>query len=109
MSYRVADIAAAARKNRHYRRVLFTNGDTQIVLMSIEPSESIPLEVHDGAQWFFTVAGRGRVTYGHRRSKQLTPGSAVLVSSGMPHVVKVARGARDPLQLYTIYCPPQHA
>jgi hypothetical protein len=41
------DIAAAARDNDAFRRVLHTTGHTQLVVMTLKPGEDIGAEVHE--------------------------------------------------------------
>lgn len=39
-------------KNNNYRKVLYTDSKQQLVVMSLNPGEDIPLESHNGSQFF---------------------------------------------------------
>lgn len=46
-------------KNTLYRKIIYTNINIQLVLMSLKPGESIPYEKHNGSQFFKIEAGKG--------------------------------------------------
>ena len=105
MSYST-DIQRAARENDDFRRVLHTTERTQLVLMSVQPGDDIGLETHDLDQVLVFVAGTGYSLLGGRRS-DVGPGTTVVVPAGTEHNF-VNTGA-EPLRLFTIYAPPEHA
>ncbi len=102
----VADVAAAARSNDAYRRVLFTGAKTQLVVMSIPVGGDIGAEAHPNVeQLIFIVDGRGKAVLPGAESP-LGPGDVVVVPPGTRHdVVNVGSG---PLRIYTIYAPANH-
>ena len=102
----VTDIKAAAKANDLYRKVLFTGPKSQLVLMCLRPGEEIGAEVHDGDQVIYVVDGVGFVSLGGHR-EEIEKGSIVFVPAGVTH--NVVNGESDPLKLFTIYAPPQHA
>ena len=95
-------------QNRFFRRVLFTGGHAQLVLMCLQPREEIGEEVHATVDQFFRVeSGSARVTFNKTEKRLVKAGSAFVVPAGTLH--NVANPSKDrPLHLYTIYSPPQH-
>jgi mannose-6-phosphate isomerase-like protein (cupin superfamily) len=102
----VSDIANAARKNDNYRNVIFTGPKSQLVLMSLLPGEEIGAEVHDGDQILYIVDGEGRAVL-DGVDEEIEKGSLVFVPTGVRHNVVCDKG--EPLKLFTLYAPPQHA
>ena len=100
------DIEKLTEENSDFRRVLYTGHNLQLVLMSIRPGEEIGEEVHhDRDQFFRFEAGEGEVSIDgtvHR----VKADDAVIVPQGAVHNVKSV--GSSPLQLYTIYGPPEH-
>lgn len=103
----VGDIEKMTEHNADFRRVLYTGKKLQLVLMSIAPGDEIGEEVHrDGDQFFRVEQGRGEVTIdGHRSSVERA--FAFVVPAGARHNVR--NTGAEPLKLYTVYGPPQHA
>lgn len=100
------DIHRAAETNTDFRRVLYTTPLSQLVLMNVQPGEDIGLETHDLDQVLVFVSGRGEsVLEGARH--EISPGTVVVVPAGTEHNF-VNTGA-EPLKLYTVYAPPEHA
>lgn len=100
------DIEQATRENTDFRRVLFTDTNSQLVLMSIVPGEEIGEEVHDGIDQFIRIeAGSGVVTL-DGEAIEVKDGSAVVIPAGTRHNVQNT-GSED-LKLYTLYTPPEH-
>ena len=57
----IGDIEALTIANAHFRRVLYTGRNLQLVLMTLQPGEEIGEEVHDDRDQFFRVEeGRAR-------------------------------------------------
>jgi mannose-6-phosphate isomerase-like protein (cupin superfamily) len=99
--------ANLARNNADYRRVLFTAPHTQLVLMAIPAGDEIPQEVHRKAdQIIIIVEGQGEAILDGNPSP-FKKDSVVIVPSGTKHCIK--NTGSQPLKLYTIYSPPQHA
>ena len=103
----VNDIEDLTRHNSDFRRVLYTGKNLQLVLMAIAPGEDIGEEVHPDRDQFFRVEkGKGEVTIDGRRTK-IAADSAILVPAGARHNVR--NTGEEPLKLYTLYGPPEHA
>jgi len=102
----VTDIKKAAKENDAFRRVVFTAGKSQLVLMSLLPGEEIGAEVHDGDQVLYIVDGEGvAVIDGARQA--IEKGSIVFVPAGAHH--NIVNTDHEPMKLFTVYAPPQQA
>lgn len=102
----VVNIERATLDNEFYRRVIYTDGYSQTVLMSLLPGEDIPLETHTGSQFIRIEAGSGEITL-DGVVYALYDGVAVNILPGTQHYVK--NTGADRLQLYSIYSPPEHS
>lgn len=101
----ITNIEKETIENTDYRRVLYTSGHSQLVLMSLAPGEEIGEEVHDLDQFFRFEAGEGTVMIDgveHRVGAD----DAVVVPEGASH--NVINTGKIALKLYTIYSPPEH-
>jgi mannose-6-phosphate isomerase-like protein (cupin superfamily) len=93
-------------ENDDFRRVLYTGGHLQLVLMTLQPDEEIGAEVHpDRDQFFRFEEGEGAVDIDDN-SYDVGDGSGVIVPSGARHNVR--NTGNGPLKLYTLYGPPEH-
>lgn len=102
----VGDIEEMTEENTHFRRVIYTGKNLQLVLMAIEPGKDIGEEVHEGHDQFFRVEkGKGEVWIDGKRSK-IKGDDAVIVPAGARH--NVVNTGDKLLQLYTLYAPPEH-
>jgi mannose-6-phosphate isomerase-like protein (cupin superfamily) len=102
----VADIEELTEENTDFRRVLYSGGKLQLVLMSIGPGEEIGGEVHADTDQFFRIEdGKGRVVI-EGVTHKIKAGDGIVVPAGAHHNV-ICTG-HDPLKLYTIYGPPHH-
>lgn len=100
-------IEALTIKNVQYRKVLYTAGHCQLVLMSLMPKEEIGTETHtDGDQFFRFEKGEGRVVI-NKSNYSVKAGDAVIVPSGATHNV-INTSKTKQLKLYTLYAPPHH-
>ncbi|MFG1946426.1 cupin domain-containing protein [Nonomuraea sp. NPDC048826] len=100
-------IATEAEESDDFRRVLWTGTKTQVVTMTIPPGGEIGEEVHEDTDQllvFVSGAGEARVA---GETRPVKPGDLVAVPAGALHNF-VATGP-DPLVLYTVYGPPEHA
>lgn len=100
-------IVTVAEKNPDFRRVLWTGKHLQLVVMTIPPGGEIGDEVHEDADQILTFvsgAGEARVA-GEKR--EIVRSSQVVVPAGTRH--NFVNTGQNPLVLYTIYSPPQHA
>ncbi len=92
--------------NKYYRKVIYTTKQQQLVLMSLEPGETIPLETHpDTTQFFRIESGTGVAILAGKKYK-LKPNYALLVPANTEH--EIIQTGDEPLKLYSIYSPPEH-
>jgi mannose-6-phosphate isomerase-like protein (cupin superfamily) len=102
----VADIEQLTEENTHFRRVLYTGKNMQLVLMSLKPGEEIGAEVHEDRDQFFRVEkGAGEVEIDGVRTA-VKSDEAIIVPAGARH--NVVNTGKEPLQLYSLYSPPEH-
>jgi mannose-6-phosphate isomerase-like protein (cupin superfamily) len=100
------DIERQTIGNSDFRRVLYTGGHLQLVLMSLPPGCDIGAEVHqDRDQFFRFEEGRGQVDIDDN-IYDVEDGSGVIVPAGARHNVR--NTGDGPLKLYTLYGPPEH-
>ncbi len=93
--------------NTDFRRVLYTNDQIQLVLMSLKPGEEIGLETHpDNDQFFRFDAGEGKVVI-NASTYEVGDGDAIIVPKGAEHNVINTSETMD-LKFYTIYAPAHH-
>ncbi|MEI7425082.1 MAG: cupin domain-containing protein [Candidatus Staskawiczbacteria bacterium] len=103
----VKNIEQETLNNENFRKVLYTSQHGQLVVMSLNPSEDIGMEVHKYTDQFFRVDnGEGKVIIDGEESI-ISDGFAVVVPAGSMHNV-INTSAEKPLKLYTIYMPPHH-
>jgi len=101
------DIAAEAKENGNFRKVLSTGKHAQVVVMCIPPGGEIGEEVHDHVDQVLAFTEGEGVAILEGEESPVGPGRLVHVPAGTRHNF-VNRGAGD-LRLYTVYAPPQHA
>jgi mannose-6-phosphate isomerase-like protein (cupin superfamily) len=91
----------------HFREVLYTGPNMQLVIMTLKPGEEIGLERHEGHDQFIRVeAGEGVALLDGERHA-LADGVAVVIPAGTEHnVINTSR--TQPMRLYTLYAPPEH-
>ena len=100
------DIEKLTEENQDFRRVLYTGKNLQLVLMTLQPGEEIGEEVLEDRDQFFRIEeGSGVVDIDGVRNA-VEDDFAVIVPAGARHNVR--NTGDGPLQLYTIYAPPEH-
>ena len=100
------DIAALARQNDDFRRVVKTGEHSQVVLMTIQPGSEIGEEVHDDVdQVLVFVEGRGEAVI-EGGASPVAPDQLAFVPAGTRHNFRNTGDA--PLKLWTVYAPPEH-
>lgn len=103
----VDDIEDRTEENSYFRRVLYTGKNLQLVLMALKPGEEIGEEVHTDRDQFFRVeTGKGEVWIDGNKTK-IEGDTGIVVPAGARH--NVMNTGDEPLKLYTIYAPPEHA
>jgi mannose-6-phosphate isomerase-like protein (cupin superfamily) len=103
----VGDIEERTVESSDFRRVLYTGTNMQLVLMALRPGEEIGEEVHaDHDQFFRIERGEGEVRIDGNVTK-IGSDMAIVVPAGARH--NVINTGVEPLKLYTLYAPPEHA
>jgi len=109
----VVDIARATENNETYRTVLWTGEHLQLTVMSLQPGEDIGLEMHPNVDQFLRIEkGQGIAQMGDGPNslyfaQPVFDDFAVLVPAGTWH--NITNTGREPMKLYSIYAPPNHA
>lgn len=100
-------IATVAEQSPDFRRVLWTGEHTQLVVMTIPPGGEIGEEVHEDIDQILTfVSGVGEAIVSGQK-KKVAQGDLVVVPAGKKH--NFVNTGENPLILYTVYGPPEHA
>jgi mannose-6-phosphate isomerase-like protein (cupin superfamily) len=99
-------IATVAEQYADFRRVLWTGGHSQLVIMTIPPGDEIGEEIHEVDQILTFVSGVGEARVDDEK-RPVTQGDLVVVPAGTKH--NFVNTGPNPLVLYTVYAPPEHA
>lgn len=102
-----AAVADVVQGKTDFRNVLYTGEMMQLVAMTLKPGEEIGEEVHEGHDQFFRFEnGTGQVVI-DETTYDVVDDDMVIVPSGAKHNV-INTSETEPLELYTIYTPPEH-
>jgi len=101
----VENIEKLSLENDNFRKVLYTDKNSQLVLMCLLPSEEIGEEVHNVDQFLRVEKGTGK-TILNDISYSLADGSVIIVPAGTKH--NIINTGLDSMKLYTLYMPPHH-
>lgn len=100
------NVEQSALENNNFRKVLFTNKYSQVVLMSVPPGEDIGSEVHETVdQVLVFVKGAGRAVVAGK-THDIRAGDMVAVPAGTEH--DFINTGDESLKLFTVYSPPEH-
>jgi mannose-6-phosphate isomerase-like protein (cupin superfamily) len=100
-------IATVAEQSDDFRRVLWTGERTQLVIMTIPPGGEIGEEVHEGIDQILTFVSGTAEARVSGETKAVAAGDLVVVPAGTKH--NFVNTGPNPLVLYTVYGPPDHA
>ncbi len=92
--------------NDNFRKVLYTDKNVQLVLMSLLPGEEIGEEVHQLDQFIRCESGVGKAIL-NGVEHEIGDGFAVVVPQGTLHNI-VNTSSDKEMKLYTLYSPPNH-
>jgi mannose-6-phosphate isomerase-like protein (cupin superfamily) len=105
------NIEKETKKNKNYRKVLYTDKYQQLVVMSLNPREDIPFETHTGVQYIKIESGKGFIKQDFGNGKivktQLKDGISIVIPFKAGHYITNI-DKKIPLKLYSVYSPPQH-
>lgn len=103
----VQNIEKLTEENSNFRKVIYTAKHSQLVLMSLKPSEEIGMEVHlDNDQFFRVETGEGKAII-DGNEQVFSSGFCVVIPAGSQHNI-INTSATQELNLYTIYSPAHH-
>ncbi len=101
------NIAKDTLENENFRRVLFTAPHSQLVIMSLLPSEEIGMEIHPNNDQFIRVeSGDGKAIL-DGTEYILADDSVVVIPAGTNHNI-INTSTTHQMKLYTIYSPANH-
>ncbi len=101
----VTNIEKLSLENDNFRKVLYTDKNSQLVLMSLLAGEEIGEEVHNVDQFLRVEKGTG-IAILSDISHDLADGSVIIVPAGTKH--NIMNSDSGPMKLYTLYMPPHH-
>ncbi len=101
----ISNIEKSTLENSHFRKVLYTTTQSQLVLMSLLPGEEIGEEIHDVDQFLRIEQGTGMVVLDDV-PHPIEDGSAIVVPIGTKH--NIVNTGKDSMKLYSLYMPPHH-
>lgn len=100
-------IATVAETSPDFRRVLWTGEHAQLVIMTVPPGGEIGEEVHEDTDQILTfVSGTAEARIAGEK-RPVAAGDLVAVPAGTKH--NFVNTGPNPLVLYTVYSPPEHA
>ncbi len=100
------NIEQASLENTYFRKVLYTDKNSQLVVMSLLPNEDIGEEIHELDQFIRCEAGQGKAILDDI-PHDISDGFSVLVPAGTKHNI-INTSSDKSLKLYTLYSPPNH-
>ena len=102
----ITNIEKLSLENKYFRQVLYTAPNSQLVVMSLQPSEDIGEEVHQLDQFIRCEKGQGKAVLDGVEN-EINDGFIVMVPAGTKHNI-INTSSTETLQLYTLYSPPNH-
>ena len=106
MKGHIINLEKTTLENTFFRKVLYTAKHSQLVVMSLKPSEDIGEEIHQLDQFIRCEAGEGKAIL-DGVSHKISDGFSVVIPAGTKHNI-INTSNRKPLKLYTLYSPPNH-
>ena len=101
----IENIESLSIENIAYRKVIYTDSNCQLVIMSLLPGEEIGEEVHNVDQLLRIERGTGEAVISEV-TQSIADGSIIIVPSGTKH--NIINTGLLPMKLYTLYSPPHH-
>lgn len=103
----VQNLEELTAQNSNFRKVIYTAKHSQLVLMSLKPSEEIGMEVHpDNDQFLRIESGEGKAII-DGNEQAFSTGWCVIVPAGSGHNI-INTSQTEELKLYTLYSPAHH-
>jgi len=105
------DVNKLTLSNDDFRKVIFTDNNQQLVLMSLLPGEDIGMEIHYNVTQFIRIekgSGEAALNWGTgTRRVYLSDDSFLMIPAGTEHNI-FNTSKTEKMKLYTIYSPPNH-
>lgn len=103
----IIDIETETIKNDNFRKVLNTSENLQLVVMSIPVGQDIGEETHKDVDQFIRIEkGEGEFVL-NGKGRKVNDGFCTIIPMGTKH--NVVNVGDEPLKLYAIYSPAEHA
>ncbi|MFN3844877.1 MAG: cupin domain-containing protein [Paracoccaceae bacterium] len=102
----VADIEKLTEGNKDFRQVLYTGAHLQLVVMALDPGQSIGTETHATHDQFFRIEKGNGAALIDGVTHQVKDGDCIIAPAGAVH--NLTNTGDKPLLLYTVYGPPNH-
>lgn len=108
----IVDIDRITKSNQTYRTALWTGNKLQVTVMFIPVGGDIGLEIHPKTEQFIRIEqGCALAVMGKEKDclkirQKIDSNYAVVVPAGTWH--NIINTGNVPLNLYSIYAPPQH-
>lgn len=107
MTNLVNNIENLTNENTFFRKVILTTSHQQLVVMHLNPSEDIGMEVHNTIDQFIKIEkGEGRAVL-NGEEFTFSDGFSINIPAGTNHNI-INTSETNPLKIYTIYSPPNH-
>ena len=101
----ITNIEKLSLENDFFRKVLYTDKNSQLVLMSLNAGEDIGEEIHDVDEFLRVEKGTGKAVL-NDIPHDIADGSVIIVPAGTKHNILNDQGGS--MKLYTLYMPPHH-
>lgn len=101
----ISNIEKLSLENDFFRKVLYTDKNLQLVVMSLKAGEDIGEEVHQLDQFIRVESGEGKAVLDGVETP-ISDGTVVIIPTGTRHNIINTGG--DSMKLYTLYAPPNH-
>ena len=101
------DIKKITKENGNFRKVIYTGKFTQIVVMSIPVGSDIGAETHDHTDQIICIVDGEGMAYVNGDERPIDEHDVVFVPAGIKH--NFVNTGDEPLKLFTVYAPPEHA
>ena len=103
----ILNIEEKSLQNDYFREVLYTAQHCQLVVMSLNPSEEIGMEVHEIVDQFIRVEeGEGKAIL-NGEEHVISAGFAIVIPAGTQHNI-INTSSDKKMKLYTVYSPAHH-
>jgi phage-related protein (TIGR01555 family) len=98
------DVEKETKKNKNYRKVIYTGPHAQLVLVSLKPGEEIGMETHLNLDQFIRFEGGTGIAIISGKKYSVKDGDAIVIPAGSEHNII----AKTELKLYAVYTEKEH-